>query len=160
MERAGFINIFVLAILCFFMTACSEQQPSEEKAATEKAKVENLATTPEDIKRDAAELAGTTLAYTEEQKALYQKKIQEKMAQYKQKLLVLEKKLVMMNEQAKAGLAAEMENLSRKKAAMGDKVRELQAEGNEAYDDLKEGLDKAMEEMDKAYDQAMERFQE
>jgi hypothetical protein len=80
MERAGFINIFVLAILCFFMTACSEQQPSEEKAATEKAKVENLATTPEDIKRDAAELAGTTLAYTEEQKALYQKKIQEKMA--------------------------------------------------------------------------------
>jgi hypothetical protein len=53
-----------------------------------------------------------------------------------------------------------MENLSRKKAAMGDKVRELQAEGNEAYDDLKEGLDKAMEEMDKAYDQAMERFQE
>lgn len=37
------------------------------------------------------------------------------MAQYNQKLLELEAKLVMMNEQAKAELAVVMENLSRKK---------------------------------------------
>lgn len=64
----------------------------------------------------------------------------------------------MMNEQANADMAAEMEGLSRKKAAMGEKARELQAAGNEAYGDLKKGLDSAMEEMDRAYDQAMSRF--
>jgi hypothetical protein len=73
--------------------------------------------------------------------------------------LALEAKLVMMNEQAKAEFAEEMKNLSRKKAEIGEKFQELQAAGNEAYDDLKDGLDGAMEEMDKAYDQAMERFQ-
>lgn len=43
------------------------------KKATEGAKVENLATTPDDIKKEAADLAGTTLVYTEEQKELYKK---------------------------------------------------------------------------------------
>jgi uncharacterized protein YukE len=70
----------------------------------------------------------------------------------------LEAELVMMNEQAKADLAAEIEELSRKKVEIGEKVRELQAAGNEAYEDLKKGLDSAMEEMDRAYDQAMSRF--
>jgi hypothetical protein len=159
MKRFKFMNIFILTILYFFMAACSEQKPTAEKAATERAKVENLETTPDDIKKEAADLARTTLAYTEEQKTLYQEKIQKKMAQYGQKLLALEAKLVMMNEQAKAEFAEEMKNLSRKKAEIGEKFQELQAAGNEAYDDLKDGLDGAMEEMDKAYDQAMERFQ-
>jgi Fe-S cluster biosynthesis and repair protein YggX len=159
MKHIRIMHIFILTILCFFMTACSEQQTTEKKPATQGAKVENLATTPDDIKKEAADLARTTLAYTEEQKTLYQEKIQKKMAQYSQKLLELETKLVMMNEQARAELAEEMEKLKDKKAAAGEKVQELQAAGNEAYDDLKEGLDRALEEMDKAYDQAMERFQ-
>ena len=70
----------------------------------------------------------------------------------------LEARLVRMNEQVKADLAVEMENLSRKKAEMGVKVRDLQAASGEAYEDLKEGMDRAMEEMDKAYDKAMNRF--
>jgi len=65
----------------------------------------------------------------------------------------------MMNEEARADLSAEMDNLSRKKAEVGVKVRELQAASGEAYADLKEGTDRAMVEMEKAYDQAMSRFQ-
>ena len=159
MKRFLLPAIIALAALCFFMTACSEQKPTAEKGSPEKARVENLATTPADIKKEAEDLAKTTMAFTEEQKALYQKKIQEKMAQYNRELVVLEAKLAKMNEQAKADLVAEMENLSRKKAEMGIKVRELQTASGEAYEDLKEGLDKAVEEMDKAYDQAMKRFQ-
>jgi hypothetical protein len=65
----------------------------------------------------------------------------------------------MMNEQVKADLAAEMENLGRKKAEMGVKMRELQKASGDAYEDLKKGMDKAIEEMDKAYDQALSRFE-
>lgn len=50
----------------------------------------------------------------------------------------------MINKQAKAELAAEMENLSREMAAFEKKFRELHAAGNDAYHDLKKGLDKAM----------------
>ena len=34
-----------------------------------------------------------------------------------------------------------------------------QEAGGEAYEDLKQGLDKAMNDLDKAYEQAMNRFE-
>ena len=159
MKHFGFRVIIALAVLSLLVTACSDQKPAVEKTAPERVKVENLATTPEDIKKEAGDLAKTAMAYTEEQKALYQKKIQEKMAQYSRKFSELEAKLALMNEQAKADLAEEMENLNQKKTEMGLKVRELQAVSGEAYKDLKDGLDRAIDEMDKAYDQALKRFE-
>lgn len=158
MKRFRSTTVTALAALCFFMTACSEQTPTAEKTTPERAKVENLATTPGDIRKEAGDLAKTTMTYTEEQKALYQKKIQDKMGQYSQNLKELQEKLAMMNEQAKADMAAEMEELKRKKAEMGEKARELQATGSEAYGDIRKGLDSAIDEMDKAYDEAMKRF--
>ena len=151
-------TILFFAAFCFIMTACSDQKPAAEKTASEKAKVENLATTPQDIKKEAADLAKTTMAYTEEQKALFQKKFQEKMAQYNEKLQELEAKLATVNEQAKADMAAEMKELRMKQAELGDKLKELQTKGGEAYADFKKGLDSAIEQMDQAFDQARERF--
>ena len=153
MKHVGFLVIIALASLCFFITACSEEKP-----AAEKAKIENLATTRADIQKEAKDLAETTLAYTQEQKDLYQQRIQEKMVQYNQKLHELQGKLAMMNEQAKAELAAEMENLNNKKIEISKKMLELQTASAGAYGDLKEGMDRAMDEMYKAYDQASNRF--
>ena len=155
MYRFAIIPLIVLISSMTLLTACSEQKP----AAPAKAKVENLATTPQDIRKEAKELAATTMAYTEEQKAQYQKKIQEKLAQYNQNFMELEAKLLMMNEQAKADLAAEMEKLDDKKAAVATKVKELQGTSGEAWTDLKAGMDKAFMEMDRAYDQAKSRFE-
>src|SRR5210317_994813 len=121
MKRIGFIIIIALAALCFFMAACSEQKP-----AAEKAKIESLATTPEDIKKEAKDLAETTMSYTKEQKALYQQKIKEKMVLYGQKLDEMQDKVAIMNEQAKAELTVEMENLSNKKVEITNKLLELQ----------------------------------
>ena len=115
MKHFGFTALVLLGLICFSLTSCSDQEQSSEKAPVKKAKVENLATTPADIKKEAEDLAKTTMAYTEEQKALYQKKIQEKMQQYSQKFVELQAKMATLNEQAKANLAAEMENLKRKK---------------------------------------------
>jgi len=160
MKHFGFTTLVVLGVICFSLTSCSDQDQSVEKAPAEKAKVENLATTPADIKKEAEDLAKTTMAYTEEQKALYQKKIQEKMQQYSQKFVELQAKMVMLNEQAKANLAAEMESLNRKKQEIAEKAGEIQAAGGEAFGDLKKGLDASLEEMDKAVDEAISRFQE
>ena len=105
MKPFGFATIFALAAFCFFMTACSEQKQTTEKASPEKAKVENLATTPEDIKKEAGDLAKTTMAYTEEQKKLYQEKLQEKMAQYNRELMELEAKLTTTKQEREEMLA-------------------------------------------------------
>jgi len=154
MKHYLMMTIFALLAVGFFMAACGEQKP-----ATEKVKVENLATTPEDIKKEAQDLAKTTITYAEEQKEIYTQQVLDRLAQYNQKLIQMDRKLAMLNEQAKAGLAVELDNFSRKKEEVAVKVRHLQAASGEAYEDLKEGMNKAIEDMDKAYDQAMSRFE-
>ena len=158
MRRIGFTAMVVVGSICFFLASCSEQKQTADKAPPPKAKVESLATTPGDIKKEAADLARTTMAYTEEQKELYQKKIEERINLYGQKLMELQEKMIMLNEQAKASLVAEIENLNRKKQEVAEKAREIQSASGEAYEDLKEGLENSLEEMDKAFDQAMNRF--
>ena len=158
MYRYAIISIIVLITSIALLTSCSEQKTTAEKTAPGKAKVEKLATTPADIKKEAKDLAETTMAYSEEQKEQYEKIIQEKLVQYNRKFMELESQLVMMNEQAKADLAAEMAKLNDKKTAVAAKVKELQGTGGEAWADLKAGMDKAFMEMDKAYDQARSRF--
>ena len=159
MHRYAIIPIIVLITSIVLLASCSEQKPTAEKTGLGKGKVENLATTPADIKKEAKGLAETTMAYTKEQKAQYEKTIQEKLAQYNRKFMELESQLVMMNEQAKADLAAEMAKLNDKKAVVAAKAKELQSAGGEAWADLKAGMDKAFMEMDKAYDQARSRFE-
>ena len=159
MKRSGFLSIAALAALCFFIAACSEQKTTAEKATPAKAKVENLATTPADIKKEAKDLAEAALSYADQQKLKYLELLNEKQGQYNQQLIEIEEKIAKLNEQAKAELAAEMMALREKKDIMGLKALELQAASGEAYKDLKEGMDKSIEEMDKAYDQAMKRFQ-
>ena len=85
-------------------------------------------------------------------------KIRKKMAQYTQQIMELDSKFTAMSEQARAEVAEQVEDLNRKKAEMNLKVRELQATSGEAFEDLKEGMDKAMDDMDKAYEQAVSRF--
>ena len=140
------------------MLGCSEQKQTVEKSAPEKAKIENLATTPQDIKKEAKDLAKTTMAFTEEQKALYQEKLQEKMEQYSQELMELQAKMAQLNEGAKASLVNEMDTLKKKKYEMTEKVQQIQAASGEAYNDLKKGLDSSLVELDKAFDEAMSRF--
>jgi 2,3-bisphosphoglycerate-independent phosphoglycerate mutase len=158
MKRSGFIALAAFGVICLFLVSCSDQKQTVETAPPEKARIESLTTTPQDIRKEAEDLAKTTMAYTEEQKELYQKKIQEKMEQYGQNLKELQAKIIMLNEQAKANLVEEMENLNRKKEEVAEKVREIQAASGEAYEDLKNGLDRSLEDMDTAIDEAMSRF--
>jgi hypothetical protein len=53
MKWYGFATFIVLLTVGLIMAGCSEQKPAEEKASPERARVENLATTPEDIKKEA-----------------------------------------------------------------------------------------------------------
>ena len=158
MKRFVIAALAVVGTISLLLTGCSNQNQTVEKPAPEKAKVENLATTPQDIKKEAEDLAKTTMAYTEEQKALYQEKLQEKMEQYSQELMELQAKMALLNEQAKASLVNEMDNLKKKKHEITEKMKQIQAASGEAYNDLKKGLDSSLVELDKAFDEAMNRF--
>ena len=155
MKRFGSTIIIALIAVGFFMIACSEQKPTAGKA-----KVESLATTPADIKKEAKDLAKVTMTYSAEQMEQYKQKINEKMAQYSAKQKEITAKMATMGDKAKTTLEAQMQELKIKRAKMDAKVLELQAASGEAFANLKEGMDNAMKDVDKAYDQTMERFKE
>ena len=154
MKHFGSTIIIALIAVGFLMIACS----SEQKPTAEKAKVESLATTPADIKKEAKDLAEVTMTYSAEQMTQYKQKISEKMAQYQTKQNQIRTKMTTMSEQAKASLDSQMEDLKIKKAKMDAIILELQTSSSEAFGNLKEGMDNAMEDMDKAYDKAMGKF--
>ena len=158
MKHLGSTSIITLIALGFFMIACSEQKPAAEKITPESAKVENLATTPEDIKKEAQDLKNTSMTYLDEQMAEYKQKVTEKMALFKYKQREIQAKLAIMNEQAKTILASETEELKIKRAQLDAKILELYTSSSEAFGDLKEGMDNAIEDMEKSYDQALERI--
>lgn len=159
MKGFKYTTILLLASIALLIISCSDQKQSAETAPPEKAKVESLATTPADIKKEAGDLARTTLNYAEEQKEQYTQEVLNRLAQYNEKLIALDRKIAMLGEQAKAETMEEVANFNRKKEQVSEKFRELQAASGEAYEDLKDGMEKSIEEMDKAYAQAMSRFQ-
>ncbi len=159
MKGFKYTTILLLASIALLIISCSDQKQSAETPPPEKAKVESLATTPADIKKEAGDLARTTLNYAEEQKEQYTQEVLSRLAQYNEKLIALDRKIAMLGEQAKAETMEEVANFNRKKEQVSEKFRELQAASGEAYEDLKDGMEKSIEEMDKAYAQAMSRFQ-
>ena len=159
MKSSQLATIIALLAIGFFMIACSEQKTTGEKVKTETAKVESLVTTPKVFKNNTEDRVKNPMTFPDEQMAEYKQKVTEKMALFNYKQREIQTKLAMMNEQAKANLAPEAEELKLKRAQMDAKILELYSSGGEALGDLKKGMDNAMEDMEKAYDQALERFQ-
>ncbi len=153
MKRFGSTIIIALIAVGFLMIACSEQKP-----AAKKAKVESLVTTPADIKKEASDLAKVTMTYSAEQMEQYKQKISGKMAEYQTKQKEISAKMATMSKQTKASLDSQMEDLKIKKAKLDAITRELYTSSGEAFGNLKEGMDNAMENMDKAYEQAIDKF--
>lgn len=112
-----------------------------------------------DIKKEAKDLVGTTRTYSEEQIAEYRKKVQEQMDGYRAKVERITARVAGMNEMTQAKLAAEMEELQRKKAYVDTKILELHDAGSESFEKLKADLDRGMADMKEAYDGTMENLQ-
>ena len=138
----------MIAAIGFFVVACSEQKPATEKQAT----------ATQDVKKEAKELADTALAYSLEQKEKYTQEVLKKLSQYNQMFITLDRKVSAMGEQAKNDMMGEIANVNTKKNQVSAKMRELQNSTGEAWEDVKVGLDKAIDDMDEAYKQAMSRY--
>ena len=71
----------------------------------------------------------------------------------------LKTQMAYRNDQAKAALEEVMVELNQKKLEITVKLKEIGAASGEAYEDLKKGLDKSVEDMDQAFEEAMSRFE-
>ncbi len=63
-----------------------------------------------------------------------------------------------LKEDVKAKFDEQTKNLREKKQVVQSKLEQLQASGGKAWEDLKAGMDAAMEDLDKSYQDAVSHF--
>ncbi len=111
--------------------------------------------TKEEVAQQVQQAAEKVKEYTAQQAEIYTKEMQAKLDEISKKADELRKKAASATGDAAKKSQALMENLKAKAAVAEQKLRELQSAGAGAWKDTKQGLDKAMADLQKAYDQAV-----
>ena len=151
MYPTRFIVILSVLGLLFLAAGCGEQkQPDSQK--------QEAKTTTEDIKKEARDLVETARTYTMEQQQAYEQQLGQKLDEYARKVAALKAQVATMTGAAKEDMQDKIGSLHTKVEDMKNKAQELQAASGAAWDDLKEGLDKAEDDLEEAFNSAMQKF--
>lgn len=116
-------------------------------------------TTAEDVKQETKEALETAKAYTEEQRAEYMAEMMDTLKSYEEKIQSLEMKAEGMGEDARAALEERIRMLKEQRERAAQRLEEMKSSSGDAWMEIKTGIDKAMEDMSKAYKKAAEQFE-
>ena len=151
------IALFMMLTAFFglvFLVACGDQKKAEKS---------ETAVTSMDVKKEVKEAVETAKSYTQQQKEEYLRQIDAKIKEFDremQELLAKAKSSASdLKEAGKAKFNQSMEELHNKKQAAADKLNELNSASGEAWEDIKSGMDSAMDELSKAFDRARSNFE-
>jgi len=150
MKRNGFRMIVIVMVSLGLLLACGEDKKEPVKT---KAKV-----TAQDVKRETKEALKTTLAYTQQQKDEYQKRVETKIKEYDQTIDELKKKAAVLKKDKKAELDKKIEELQKKRTSASKKFQDLKSASGKAWEDLKDGMDASMNELEHAFKRAISHF--
>lgn len=148
----------VLTLTAFFGLAVLLACGDEKEAAKPKAEV-----TSEDVKKETKEAMETAQAYTQQQKDEYLQLMNAKLEEINRELQELtdktQSKASEMKEEARAELNRNMETLRSKKQEVAQKLDELKSASGSAWEDIKSGMDAAMEDLNQALTRARSHFE-
>ncbi len=144
------MRILFLSLLMAFMVFAGFQASVR---AEEPAKV-----TSEDVKKQAEQTWSTAKEYTLQEKQEYQKRIESQLADLSQRIDELKEKAKTAKQDAVVKLQAQMEALKKQKEVAEQKLSELRSSTSNAWGEVKDGVDKAMDNLKKAYENARSYF--
>jgi predicted nucleic acid-binding Zn-ribbon protein len=110
--------------------------------------------TKTEVKKDVAEAVDATKKYTEEQKKLYAKKIEEQLIAIDKEIGLLEEKAKNAKKDAAEKIRAGIQDLKAKQKAAQQSLSDLKSSTSGGWSDIKAGLDKAMGVLSDAYNNA------
>jgi len=93
-----------------------------------------------------------------DKKDAYREKLDAQLKEWKTKIDQLESKLSSLSSDAKNELIKEIEDLRKQKTVVREKWNELQKTGGEAWDKLKDGVEKASVELKEKLEKVISRF--
>jgi F0F1-type ATP synthase membrane subunit b/b' len=148
MFAKGILAITLLLALGAF-TGCGEKDQSQGKPAT---------VSKEDVKKETKEAYNTTKAYTQEQMQAFREQMETRLAEYEKGIDELQAKAEKLGGDAKAKAEQQLTALRQKRNEVSEKLKELSSASGKAWDQLKSGIDTAMEDLGNAYKKAAAEF--
>ena len=140
------VSVVVVLFSMVLFAACGKKaeppvqppQISQEDASRE------ATVSKEDVKKEAEEVLEAAKVYTQQQKDVYQSKIEIRMNELDRRLNLLRGKAQESSAEAKVKLDAEIEELEKKRQAAGERLAELREAAGQKLDDLKLELDEIL----------------
>ena len=145
MNAIKITTFLLLAAILFSNTACSEQ-----KKATQ--------TTMEDVKKETVEAVETAGSFTMEQRQAFQRKLTDKLTEYDRNIATLKQQLTVVTTTAGQKTEEKIEMLQAKLDDIKKRSEELKDASGEAWEDLRKGLERAGDDLDKSFTEAMKNF--
>jgi DNA repair exonuclease SbcCD ATPase subunit len=108
----------------------------------------------QETKKEATDASEGSLAYMDQQKDQYQKRIEAQLKEYDQKLAELEAKTGTVEQKARTLLEQQIQSLREKQRAAHTAWEKLSASSGKAYEDIKSGMNSAMDDLARAYHDA------
>ena len=93
-----------------------------------------------------------------EEKTNYQKTIEEKLKHFSDSIVELTGKAEKLQAGAKAECQKQIETLRSRQGTLREKLRQLEESGDDAWEDLKGGIEHAWKDLTQALDSALSRF--
>jgi chromosome segregation ATPase len=144
----GLLVIMLLLILVA-LPGCGEKEQTQSKPAT---------VSKEEVKKEAKEAYDATKAYTQEQMQAFRDQTETRLAQYKKEIDQLQAKAEILGGDAKAKAEQQMTALRQKRDEVSEKLKELSSSSGNAWEQVKSGIDAAMEDLGNAYKKAAAAF--
>ncbi len=139
-----FWGIMVWSLI--ILGACSENKEPDKKV------------TGEQLKKEVQEVGSAAVTYTKEKAEEYQKQMEAKIEEYEGKIKDYSNRLKDKGADAKASAQKELDKLKGVQEATKKKLSELKSSSGEAWKDLKKGMEKSMDELKRAFDEAASQF--
>lgn len=131
------------------LTGCGDKKQSENKPET---------TTKQDVKNKVGEAYDATKTYTQEQMQAFMKQTEARLEEYEKELDKLQAKAKKLEGDAKANAAEQLKALRQKRDEAAKKLKDLSSSGGKAWEQLKSGIDGAMDDLGKSFKKASEEF--
>ena len=151
MKRVMFVRglLAVMLLVPWTLSGCGDKDQPQSKSGT---------VSGEDVKKEAKEAYETTKAYTQEQMQAVRKQMETKLDEYGEDIDKLQAKAEQLEGDAKAKAEQQLTALRQKRDAVAEKVKELGASSGSAWEQLKSGIDAAMEELANTYKKVVAEF--
>ena len=151
MKRAMFVRglFAVMLLVPWALSGCGDKDQPQSKSGT---------VSSDNVKKEAKEAYEATKAYTQEQMQTIRKQMQTKLDEYGKEIDQLQAKAEKLEGDAKAKAEQQLAALRQKRDAVAEKVKDLGSSSGNAWEQLKAGIDAAMEDLGNAYKKVVAEF--